>query len=81
MLAEAGIGTAADVERATQESRGLGLFVRSLIGLDREADKAALSGFTKGKTLCANQIEFLDLIVDHLTEQGTLHWRQPAAVW
>jgi type I restriction enzyme, R subunit len=72
MLAAAGIGTPADVERAKQESRGLGLFVRSLVGLDREAAKAALSGFTMGKTLRANQLEFLDLVVDHLTENGTL---------
>jgi len=66
------VGHRGKEERAKQESRGLGLFVRSLIGLDREAAKAALSGFTKGKTLRANQIEFLDLIVDHLTEQGAL---------
>ena len=72
MLADAGIGTPADVERAKQESRGLGLFVRSLVGLDREAAKDALSGFMKGKNLRANQIEFLDLIVDHLTANGTL---------
>jgi type I restriction enzyme R subunit len=72
MLAAAGIGTAADVERAKQESRGLGLFVRSLVGLEREAAKDALSGFMQGKTLRANQIEFLDLIVDHLTANGTL---------
>ncbi|MEO6028043.1 MAG: type I restriction-modification enzyme R subunit C-terminal domain-containing protein [Candidatus Binatia bacterium] len=41
MLAEAGIGTAADVERAKRESQGLGLFVRTLVGLDREAAKTA----------------------------------------
>jgi type I restriction enzyme R subunit len=72
MLAEAGIGTPDDVARAKQESQGLGLFVRSLVGLDREAAKEALGTFMRGKTLRANQIEFLDLIVDHLTENGTL---------
>lgn len=72
MLADAGIGTPQDVERAKQESQGLGLFVRSLVGLDREAAKEALSGFMNGKTLRANQLEFLDLIVDHLTENGAL---------
>lgn len=40
--------------------------------MDREAAKEALGVFMKGKTLRANQIEFLDLIVDHLTENGTL---------
>jgi type I restriction enzyme R subunit len=72
MLAEAGIGSADDVQRAKRESQGLGLFVRSLVGMDREAAKEALGVFMTGKTLRANQIEFLDLIVDHLTENGTL---------
>ena len=39
MLAESGIGAAEDIERAAAESHGLGLFVRSLVGLDREAAK------------------------------------------
>jgi type I restriction enzyme R subunit len=70
MLVESGIGSAAHVERAKQESEGLGLFVRSLVGLDREAAKDALSGFLEGKTLTANQIEFLSMVIDHLTERG-----------
>jgi type I site-specific restriction endonuclease len=47
-----------------------GLFVRSLIGLDREAAKAALSGFMKGKNPTANQIEFLNLTINHLSSRG-----------
>jgi type I restriction enzyme, R subunit len=31
-----------------------------------------LNGFTAGKTLSANQIEFVNLIVDHLTEHGVM---------
>lgn len=50
----------------------MGLFVRSLVGLDREAAKTALASFLRGKTLTANQIEFVDLIVDHLTEHGVM---------
>ncbi|HXT38566.1 MAG TPA: type I restriction-modification enzyme R subunit C-terminal domain-containing protein, partial [Candidatus Angelobacter sp.] len=53
-------------------SNGLGLFVRSLVGLDREAAKLALAGFLAGKTLTANQIEFVNLIIDHLTEHGVM---------
>jgi type I restriction enzyme R subunit len=65
-------GNAEDVERAKEESHGLGFFVRSLVGLDREAAKAALGEFLNDKTLAANQIEFVNLIVDHLTERGVL---------
>lgn len=51
---------------------GLGLFVRSLVGLDREAAKHAFDSFLDGKPLTANQIEFVDLIIDHLTERGAM---------
>jgi type I restriction enzyme R subunit len=72
MLAQSGIGDVGEIARAKKESHGLGLFVRSLVGLDREAAKEALSGFLSGKTLGANQIEFVDLIVNHLTEHGVM---------
>ena len=48
------------------------MFVRSLVGLDRGAAKQAFAAFLAGKTLGANQIEFVDLIVDHLTEHGVM---------
>lgn len=51
---------------------GLGLFVRSLVGLDREAAKRALDGFTANKKLSANQIHFVNMIIDHLTERGAM---------
>jgi type I restriction enzyme R subunit len=76
MLAESGVGALHDIERAKSESRGLGLFVRSLVGMDREAAKGALAGFLAGKTLGANQIEFVNLIVDHLTEHGMMEARR-----
>jgi type I restriction enzyme, R subunit len=75
MLSQSGIGNAEDVQRAKEMSHGLGLFVRSLIGLDREAAKKALGSFLGGKPLRANQIEFLNLIVDHLTEHGSMDAR------
>ncbi|MCP5228806.1 type I restriction-modification enzyme R subunit C-terminal domain-containing protein [Accumulibacter sp.] len=72
MLAESGVGGAAEIERARSESHGLGLFVRSLVGMDREAAKEALAGFLAGKTLAANQIEFVNLLVNHVTEHGVV---------
>ena len=78
MLAESGVGNSNDIERAKEESHGLGLFVRSLVGMDREAAKVVLADFLTDKTLGANQIEFVNLIVDHLTERGLL---LPAALY
>ena len=59
-----------EIEAAKKEENGLGLFVRSLVGLDREAAKTALSGFMHGKNLTANQIEFTNLIINHLSSRG-----------
>jgi type I restriction enzyme R subunit len=72
MLAESGVGGADAIELARTACHGLGLFVRSLVGMDREATKEAFTGFLAGKTLTANQIEFVNLILDHLTEQGVM---------
>ena len=66
------IGTAEDVAKAKTESNGLGLFVRSLVGLDRQAAKSALGVFLAGGNLRANQIQFLDEVVNHLTEHGCM---------
>ena len=72
LLINSGTGTAEDVARAGQESHGLGLFVRGLVGLDREAATQALNGFVAGKSLSANQLEFVNLVVIHLTERGVM---------
>jgi type I restriction enzyme R subunit len=72
MLAESKVGRLEDITVAKMESKGLGLFVRSLVGMDREAAKQALAGFLSGRTFTANQIEFVNLIVNHLTEHGVM---------
>jgi type I restriction enzyme, R subunit len=72
VLVESGVGAPGDVRRAADESHGLGLFVRSLVGLDRGAAKEALAGFLVGKALSANQVEFVNLVVNHLTEHGVM---------
>ena len=50
---------------------GLGLFLRSLTGLDRPSAKAAFSELTSSG-LTSSQLEFVNLIVDHLCESGTV---------
>jgi len=72
MLLESGLAEQDALRRAAEESHGLGLFVRSLVGMDRGAAKEALAGFLAGKTLTANQIEFVNLIIDHLTQHGVV---------
>ncbi len=72
MLTEGGLAKPDHLAKAKTENNGLGLFVRSLVGLDRGAAKQALAGFVSGTTLCANQIEFVNLMVEHLTEHGLM---------
>ena len=72
LLLEAGIADQQDLDHASQEASGLGLFVRSLVGLDRKAATAAFEGFLAGKTLSANQLHFVSLVIAGLTESGVL---------
>ena len=72
MLAGSGIGDPDMLAKAAQDAQGLGLFVRSLVGMDRGAAKEAFAEFLAGRTLTASQIEFVDLIIDHLTNQGVV---------
>lgn len=72
MMVDAGVGTADDIAREKAKSQGLGVFIRSLVGLDREAAKHAFSQFLSGGTATANQVEFVNLIVDYLTENGVM---------
>jgi len=46
--------------------------VRSLVGLQRDAAKRAFADFLSGRTLTANQIEFIDLVINYLTEHGAM---------
>lgn len=70
VLLEANVATPADLDAARADADGLGLFVRHLIGLDRGAAKSAFGAFLEGKTWTANQIEFLDLLINHLVNDG-----------
>ena len=71
MLLEAG-GTPALITEAKEQSQGLGLFVRSLVGLDYEAAMQAFSDFIIGTTATPNQIEFINLVVQELTQTGVM---------
>jgi type I restriction enzyme R subunit len=76
MLVEAGAGSAQEVVQMAQAHGGLGRFVRSLVGLERDAAKQAFAGFMRESTLTADQIEFIDLVIDHLTERGAMEPRR-----
>lgn len=72
MLLESGAGTADEVARAREEAHGLGLFVRSLVGLDRHAATEAFDTYLSDTSFTANQLHFVQLIVEHLTANGVM---------
>jgi type I restriction enzyme, R subunit len=67
-----GMGTREDFEKAYGEQEQLGLFIRGLIGLDREAAKKAFGDYLARKTLTVNQIRFIGQIIDYLTQNGVM---------
>ena len=71
LLIEAG-GTPELISTAKKQSGSLGIFIRSLVGLEREAAMQAFSHFLQGSTAKPNQIEFIRLIVQELTQNGVM---------
>jgi type I restriction enzyme R subunit len=61
-----------DFERAFGPDNSLGVFVRSLVGLDRESAIQAFGKYLDGRTLNTAQIRFIDLVIDYLTQNGIM---------
>ncbi|MBG6094240.1 DEAD/DEAH box helicase family protein [Nocardioides luteus] len=72
MLLASGVGQRADILFAAEESNGLGLFIRSLVGLDRAAATEAFADYLDGSKFDVDQIRFVDLIIDELTANGVM---------
>ena len=50
----------------------LKLFIRQLVGLDRNAAKLAFAQYLEGGNFTANQIRFVETIIDYLTQNGVM---------
>jgi len=74
MLIEQGVSDTETLS-ALQEEEPLGVFLRRLIGLDRAAAKQAFSAFMSTHQLNPDQTEFIDMIIDHLTDSGIVEPR------
>lgn len=47
-------------------------FVRSLVGMDRNAAQTAFSLFLNDRSLTAQQIRFIEMVIDQLTARGVM---------
>ena len=76
ILLEQAAGDTGLVEQAKSTTGGLGLFVRSLVGLERGAAMDAMGEFLNKTNATASQIEFLKLIVNYLTVDGAIETKR-----
>lgn len=72
LLARSGAGAPEDMERAVANARGLPRFIRSLVGLDQQAVQEAFAEFLGERTATASQIDFVNLVIGHLTRHGEM---------
>ena len=70
ILVAEGIGSTEDIAEAAASSGGLGVFIRSLVGLDRAAAKELFADFLDEGSYTATQIHFVNMIIDDLTQNG-----------
>jgi len=67
-----GPGSREDYTATFGTDQPLGKLVREIVGLDRNAAKEAFTEFLASATLTADQIRFIDQIIDHLTQNGLM---------
>lgn len=66
------VGTREQFEIAYGKDLGLPAFIRRLVGLDRHAAKQAFAKYLAGIGFTANQVRFVETIIDFLTKNGVM---------
>ena len=59
-------------EESYKNVKDLGTFIRSLVGLEKQAVNAAFSNYLQNGSFSARQIRFIKKVVDYLTHQGIM---------
>jgi type I restriction enzyme R subunit len=59
-------------EKVFGKNLSLKLFIRQLVGLDRNAAKQSFARYLEGANFSANQIRFVENIIDYLTQNGIM---------
>lgn len=61
-----------DIKWANGHDGGLGVFIRSLVGLDHAAANEAFAGYLDDTRFNIDQVRFISMIVDELTANGVM---------
>ncbi|MGX9294294.1 DEAD/DEAH box helicase family protein [Tsukamurella paurometabola] len=77
MLVSAGASDV-DIAWAREQAGGLGLFVRSLVGLDRAAAVEAFGKYLDESSHTVDQVRFVNMIIDELSTNGFV---DPTRLW
>ncbi|VEP15956.1 Heavy metal transporter [Hyella patelloides LEGE 07179] len=60
-------------EQVYGKDMSLKLFIRQIVGLDRNAAKTAFAKYLESGNFTANQIRFVENIIDYLTQNGVMN--------
>jgi type I restriction enzyme R subunit len=60
-------------EEVFGRTKSLKLLIREIVGLDRQAAKQAFARYLQGTNFSANQIRFIENIIDILTKNGVMN--------
>jgi len=60
------------INKAKEETAGLGLFVRKLVGLEKASATEAMQEFLNDTNASANQLTFIRMLIDYLTIDGSI---------
>jgi type I restriction enzyme R subunit len=66
------VGSRERFEQVYGHQQSLGMFIRKLVGLDREAVSEAFGEFLHNTTYSATQIRFIDQVISYLTQNGSM---------
>ncbi|MFT0847312.1 DEAD/DEAH box helicase family protein [Actinomycetaceae bacterium L2_0104] len=76
LLLATGVAQSEDIERVADRAGGLGLFIRSIVGLDREAAEREFEQFLDRTRFSVDQVRFVGLIINELTKNGMVEPRR-----
>ena len=72
VFGEDGPGSREDYETTYGTEQPLGELVRGIVGLDQAAAKAAFADFLEKAPLSGDQIQFVNMIIEHLVINGVM---------
>lgn len=78
MIVQSGGNQAIDLEWVEEKAGSLGIFVRSLVGLDRTAATEAFAEYLDESRFSVSQARFVHMIIEELTTNGTM---EPARLY